>query len=61
MGIFEMKPIAFNPENDLAPISFSNGVCRMAKQMKQLGLNWQLISVGSSEAVQVLAVVGGLI
>ncbi|MHC4639967.1 MAG: hypothetical protein ACYTBV_21130 [Planctomycetota bacterium] len=36
-----MKPIAFNPENDLAPIPFNKRVCRLAMQMKQLGLPWQ--------------------
>jgi hypothetical protein len=36
-----MKPIAFNPENDLAPIPFNERVCWLARQMKQLGLTWQ--------------------
>jgi hypothetical protein len=36
-----MKPIAFNPENDLAPLPFNDRVCRLAKQMKQLGLTWR--------------------
>ena len=36
-----MKSIAFNPENDLAPLPFNKQVCRLAMQMKQLGLTWQ--------------------
>jgi hypothetical protein len=36
-----MKPITFNPENDLAPIPFNKQVCRLAMQMKQLGLTWR--------------------
>jgi len=35
-----MKPVAFNPEKDLAPVPFNKRVCRLARQMKQLGLTW---------------------
>jgi hypothetical protein len=36
-----MTPIRFNPEKDLAPIPFDERVCRLALDLKNLGLNWQ--------------------
>lgn len=36
-----MTPIRFNPEKDLAPILFDERVCRLALDLKNLGLNWQ--------------------
>ena len=36
-----MTPIHFNPETDLAPIPFDERICRLAADLKNLGLNWQ--------------------
>ena len=36
-----MLAIRFNPEKDLAPIPFSERICRLASDLKKLGLNWQ--------------------
>jgi hypothetical protein len=36
-----MKPTPFNPETDVAPIPFTDRVCRAAKQMKVKGLPWR--------------------
>lgn len=36
-----MPEIRFNPEKDLAPIPFSERICRLASDLKKLGLNWQ--------------------
>ena len=36
-----MKPIRFNPANDLAPMPFDEHICRLAADLKYLGLNWQ--------------------
>lgn len=36
-----MPAIRFNPEKDLAPIPFSERICRLASDLKKLGLNWQ--------------------
>jgi hypothetical protein len=31
----------FNPEKDLAPMPFDEGICRRALQMKKTGLEWR--------------------
>jgi hypothetical protein len=36
-----MKPTPFNPDTDLAPISFSPELCETAEQLKQHGLRWR--------------------
>ena len=36
-----MAPIRFNPEKDLAPTPFDEHICRLALEMKSLGLTWQ--------------------
>ncbi|MBT8330818.1 MAG: hypothetical protein KJP06_00695 [Deltaproteobacteria bacterium] len=36
-----MKPIRFNPAKDLAPIPFDEQICRLASDLKNLGLNWR--------------------
>ena len=36
-----MAPIRFNSEKDLAPTSFDEQICRLALEMKNLGLTWQ--------------------
>jgi len=36
-----MAPIRFNPEKDLAPTPFDEQICRLALEMKSLGLIWQ--------------------
>jgi HrpA-like RNA helicase len=36
-----MAPIRFNPEKDLAPTPFDEQICRLALEMKSLGLTWQ--------------------
>ena len=36
-----MAPIRFNPEKYLAPTSFDEQICRLAWEMKNLGLTWQ--------------------
>ena len=36
-----MKPIRFNPTDDLAPMPFDEQICRLASDLKNLGLNWQ--------------------
>jgi hypothetical protein len=35
-----MEPIRFNPEKDLAPTPFDEQICRLALEMKSLGLTW---------------------
>ena len=35
-----MTPIRFNPEKDLAPMPFSERICRQALDLKSLGLDW---------------------
>ena len=35
-----MKPVPFNPQNDLATIPFEKNLCNLALEMKQLGLPW---------------------
>ena len=36
-----MTPLRFNPEKDLAPIPFGEQTCRLASDLKELGLDWQ--------------------
>ena len=36
-----MKPIPFDPQNDLAPMVFDSRVCAMALEIKRLGINWR--------------------
>ena len=36
-----MTPIRFDPEKDLAPTPFDERICRLALEMKNLGLDWQ--------------------
>jgi hypothetical protein len=36
-----MTPKRFNPEEDFAPIPFDERICRLAAELKRLGLNWQ--------------------
>jgi hypothetical protein len=36
-----MAPIRFNPEKDLAPTPFDEQICRLALEMKSLGLIWE--------------------
>jgi hypothetical protein len=36
-----MAPIRFDPEKDLAPTPFDEQICRLALEMKSLGLIWQ--------------------
>jgi len=36
-----MKSTPFNPHTDLAPIPFSEDMCRAARAMKDRGLQWQ--------------------
>ena len=36
-----MAPIRFNPEKDLAPTPFDEQICRLALEMKNIGLTWQ--------------------
>jgi hypothetical protein len=36
-----MRAIRFDPEKDLPPIPFSERICRLASDLKNLGLNWQ--------------------
>lgn len=36
-----MKTIRFNEEKDLAPIPFDERICRLALDLKNLGLTWQ--------------------
>jgi len=36
-----MEPIRFNPETDLAPTPFDEQICRLALEIKSLGLTWQ--------------------
>ena len=36
-----MKPIPFNPENDLAPIPFNENHLHLAYKMKKIGLQWK--------------------
>jgi hypothetical protein len=35
-----MKPIPFNSQKDLAPVSFDTRSCRLANELKQLGIPW---------------------
>ena len=35
-----IKPIPFNPENDLAPVPFESSHVGLAKELKSLGLPW---------------------
>ncbi|MCU0561431.1 MAG: hypothetical protein MUD16_14715 [Desulfobacterales bacterium] len=35
-----MPPIRFDPQNDLAPTSFDEALCRLALELKRLGLPW---------------------
>ena len=36
-----MKPIPFNSQKDLAPVVFDTQTCRLANELKQLGIPWQ--------------------
>ncbi len=36
-----MKPIPFNPRKDLAPVVFDTKICRLAAEIKRLGIPWQ--------------------
>jgi hypothetical protein len=36
-----MMPIRFDPEKDLPPTPFDDQICRLALEMKNLGLDWQ--------------------
>jgi hypothetical protein len=36
-----MKPVPFNSQKDLAPIVFATKICRLAEEIKRLGINWQ--------------------
>ncbi len=36
-----MKPIPFNPRKDLAPAVFDTKICRLATEIKRLGIPWQ--------------------
>lgn len=36
-----MTPIRFNPQKDLAPTPFDDSLCRLALELKRLGLPWQ--------------------
>jgi hypothetical protein len=36
-----MKPIPFNSQKDLAPVAFDTQTCRLANELKQLGIPWQ--------------------
>lgn len=36
-----MKPIPFNSHENLAPVVFDTQTCRLAKELKQLGIPWQ--------------------
>ena len=36
-----MSPIPFNPQKDLAPIVFDTRTCRLANELKHLGIPWQ--------------------
>ena len=36
-----MKPIPFNSQKDLAPVVFDTKTCRLANELKQLGIPWQ--------------------
>lgn len=36
-----MMPIRFDPDTDLPPTPFDDRICRLALEMKNLGLNWQ--------------------
>ncbi|MGD8890462.1 MAG: hypothetical protein PVF53_18760 [Desulfobacterales bacterium] len=36
-----MKPMRFNSQKDLAPVVFDSQTCRLANELKQLGIPWQ--------------------
>ncbi|MGD8989900.1 MAG: hypothetical protein PVI00_00465 [Desulfobacterales bacterium] len=36
-----MKPIHFDPQTDLAPMSFDNKIRQLATKIKHLGIKWQ--------------------
>jgi hypothetical protein len=36
-----MKPIRFDAANDLAPMPFDETTCRLAAELKKLGLDWR--------------------
>ena len=36
-----MKPIPFNSQKDLAPVFFDTKTCRLANELKRLGIPWQ--------------------
>ena len=36
-----MKPIPFNSQKDLAPVFFDIKTCRLANELKRLGIPWQ--------------------
>jgi hypothetical protein len=36
-----MKPIPFNSQKDLPPVVFDTQTCRLANELKQLGMPWQ--------------------
>ena len=36
-----MQPIRFDPKKDLAPIPFDEDICRLAADLKELGLDWR--------------------
>ena len=36
-----MKLIPFNSQQDLAPMVFDIRICRLAAEIKQLGITWQ--------------------
>ncbi len=35
-----MKPIPFNSQKDLAPVAFDTQSCRLANELKRLGIPW---------------------
>jgi hypothetical protein len=36
-----MDPIPFNSQKDLPPVVFDTKICRLANELKQLGIPWQ--------------------
>lgn len=38
---FDMKAIPFNSQKDIPPILFDAEICRLAGEMKRVGINWQ--------------------
>ena len=39
--MLKMKPIPLNSQEDLAPVVFDTKMCRLANELKQLGIPWQ--------------------